>query len=121
MRHGCACVSNDSLQARVQANVLSIDMRLLCHITQCGLLPIDETWLCLCEQRLTVGTGLSQRLINIHAADVGFTQCGLLANDERRMFLCVRKLIAGMGPSQNLINRHAAVVAHYSVRPLGYR
>ncbi|MCE3215664.1 hypothetical protein HAX54_003150 [Datura stramonium] len=110
MRHGYAYVCGDSLHARVQDNILSIDMRLLWRINRCSLFAIYETRLCLCVRRVVAGTGLSKHLVNRPMAAVGITWCSLLAIDETRLCLCVRRLTAGTGLSQRLINIHVAIV-----------
>ncbi|MCE3052388.1 hypothetical protein HAX54_052468 [Datura stramonium] len=60
----------------------------------------------------TVGMGLSQRLVNRHAAAVGIIRYGLLAIDETRLCLCVWQLAASTGPSQRLVKRQAAAVGN---------
>ncbi|MCD7448970.1 hypothetical protein HAX54_047795 [Datura stramonium] len=45
MRHDCACVCGDSLQARVKSQLLVNRHAAAVGITQCGLLAIDEAWL----------------------------------------------------------------------------
>ncbi|MCE3052387.1 hypothetical protein HAX54_052467 [Datura stramonium] len=111
MRHDYGFVYGDSLQARVQANILSIDMQPLWVLLGMAYwLSMRHDYACVC------GESLQARVqANIFSIDMRpvwrINQCDQLAIDETQMLLCVQRLAAGIGPSLRLFNRHAALWA----------